>query len=369
MSTDSSIPSTSGPSSKAATPEDKKEKLSKFERRIIELAETFPKGIPDKIIQSDMPEVQGAERAAAINNLIEMGILDLYKQGNELLYKIKIKGTETSHLKNADKEERVVYEIIKEAANKGIWIKDIRFKSNLNQTQLNKILKILEGKRLIKPVKSVAANKKKVYMLFELEPDRSVTGGAWYSDQDFESEFVSILNQQCLRYLREKLDQSENLVEKIGPRAARYHALTKIEDVCNFISNLRISKVELTKDDIECILETLIYDAKIERIVKGDSVFYVAVNSFLDTPGLARTPCGICPVFKECTPNGLVNPKSYIFSLLIHPSKKARTLKPHFKLKYTETLPSRPLLCPAIMSRAYRVAQNGCTLSSLKKFQ
>jgi DNA-directed RNA polymerase III subunit RPC6 len=68
--------------------------------------------------------------------------------------------------------------------------------------------------------------------------------------------------------------------------------------------------VELTKDDIECILETLIYDAKIERIVKGDAVFYVAVNSFLDTPGLARTPCGICPVFKECTPNGLVNPKS-----------------------------------------------------------
>ena len=33
-------------------------------------------------------------------------------------------------------------------------------------------------------------------MLYHLEPDRSVTGGAWYSDQDFESEFVDILNQQ-----------------------------------------------------------------------------------------------------------------------------------------------------------------------------
>ena len=29
-------------------------------------------------------------------------------------------------------------------------------------------------------------------MLFNLEPDHSVTGGAWYSDQDFETEFVVI---------------------------------------------------------------------------------------------------------------------------------------------------------------------------------
>ena len=36
-------------------------------------------------------------------------------------------------------------------------------------------------------------------MLYNLEPDHSVTGGAWYSDQDFESEFVEILNQQAYR--------------------------------------------------------------------------------------------------------------------------------------------------------------------------
>ena len=42
-------------------------------------------------------------------------------------------------------------------------------------------------------------------MLYNLEPDRSVTGGAWYSDQDFESEFVEVLNQQCLKYLEQKV--------------------------------------------------------------------------------------------------------------------------------------------------------------------
>ena len=77
-----------------------------------------------------------------------------------MLYKLKsnrptIKG---------DQEEKIVYEIIEESGNKGLWIRDIRVKSNLVQTQLNKVLKALESKKLIKAVKSVNANKKKVYM-------------------------------------------------------------------------------------------------------------------------------------------------------------------------------------------------------------
>jgi hypothetical protein len=38
----------------------------------------------------------------------------------------------------------------------GIWIRDIRYKSNLQLTQVNKILKTLESKKLIKAIKSVA---------------------------------------------------------------------------------------------------------------------------------------------------------------------------------------------------------------------
>jgi len=38
----------------------------------VELTSQFPKGIPDKIIQNDMPEVPGPERAASINNLLKL---------------------------------------------------------------------------------------------------------------------------------------------------------------------------------------------------------------------------------------------------------------------------------------------------------
>ena len=63
-----------------------------------------------------------------------------------------------SKVKGVDNQERLVYQIIEEAGNKGIWIRDIRLRSNLLLTQLNKILKTLESRNLIKAVKSVGVS-------------------------------------------------------------------------------------------------------------------------------------------------------------------------------------------------------------------
>lgn len=51
----------------------------------------------------------------------------------------------------------------------GIWSRDIRYKSNLPLTEINKILKNLESKKLIKAVKSVAVSS----LLFS-SPERSL---------------------------------------------------------------------------------------------------------------------------------------------------------------------------------------------------
>jgi hypothetical protein len=85
------------------------------------------------------------------------------------------------------------------------------------------------------------ASKKKVYMLYNLEPDRTVTGGAWYCDQDFEAEFVDVLNQQCYRFLHQKLEATRDC--KGGPIAARNISYASSKDVWKYISELGISKV------------------------------------------------------------------------------------------------------------------------------
>lgn len=45
------------------------------------------------------------------------------------------------------------------------------------------------------------------------------------------------------------------------------------------------------------ILNTLVYDGKVERILAGDgSNLYRAIQPLVTSPGLIRTPCGLCPV-------------------------------------------------------------------------
>lgn len=66
-------------------------------------------------------------------------------------------------------------------------------------------------------------------------------------------------------------------------------------------------------EDIETILNTLIYDGKVEMTiiaakegtvgsVDGQMKLYRAVSPLIQPTGLVRTPCGLCPVSnKFCT--------------------------------------------------------------------
>lgn len=145
-------------------------------------------------------------------------------------------------------------------------------------------------------------------MLYDLEPDSSVTGGAWYQDQDFESEFVDILNQQCHRFLLERWEEAK--AQNGGPTLIRNRSYATASDVHKFISNLGISKVELSVEDIESILYTVVLDNKAERVVNSSGLnLYRAVNRFLSSPGLVKTTCGICPIANRCADTGSINPK------------------------------------------------------------
>ncbi|KAI4484092.1 hypothetical protein M0804_007548 [Polistes exclamans] len=286
--------------------------LDMTEQKIIALAQSKPKGISDKDLMSEMPNLQPIQRAQIINKLLAKGYFDLYKHNGSLLYLLK-DPSKTKIAKGSDNEEKIVYSIIEEAGNKGIWIRDIRTKSNLILIQLNKILKKLENKKFIKAVKSVAANKKKVYMVYDLEPDRSITGGAWYQDQDFEAEFVDILNQQCLRFLEQKREDAIKW-DGGGPLDAKNIAFASSHEVLKFISDLGISKVKLMVEDLEMILNTLIYDGKVEKSVSTDGTnMYRSVRPLLTSTGLLKAPCGVCPVMKNCCDIGDVTPTKCLY--------------------------------------------------------
>ena len=297
-----------------------------IENKIQELLVQFPQGIGDKVIIANLPEtVDNKTRAEAINRLLVEDKIDLMKTSEGLLYKNKNPSRASSI--SGDQEEKVVFKIVESSGSLGTWIRDIRAKSNLGQTQLNKVLKSLENRRLIKAVKSVNATKKKVYMLYNLEPDRSVTGGAWYSDHDFESEFVEVLNQQCYRYsltlhhsrANDETDVSRFLFHKLetskasegGPIVAKTASMASVAEVGQFISDLGISKVTLKESDIEAILDTIVYDGKGERCESLEGIrLYRAVQPLVASAGLSSCPCGVCPIMRRCGDQGAVTPAS-----------------------------------------------------------
>ena len=55
----------------------------------------------------------------------------------------------------------------------------MKVRTNLAQPVIQKILKALESRKLVKSVKNINNPSRKVFMLYELEPSREVTGGAW----------------------------------------------------------------------------------------------------------------------------------------------------------------------------------------------
>ena len=40
-------------------------------------------------------------------------------------------------------------------------------------------------------------------MKYDLEPSREITGGAWFTDQEFDSDFVDEM-QLCLNYIMDE---------------------------------------------------------------------------------------------------------------------------------------------------------------------
>jgi DNA-directed RNA polymerase III subunit RPC6 len=148
------------------------DELVNAESLILELiTQSGTEGVSESSLQADMPQLSAHQRLAAINRLSSLGKIDLLRSRQSgLILRLKdnqfdnggITGDLAGLASSGNQEEMVVFTVIREAGTKGIWIKDIAKKTNVRSTRLNKTLKSLESKRLIKSVTAVNANTNKV---------------------------------------------------------------------------------------------------------------------------------------------------------------------------------------------------------------
>lgn len=164
-----------------------------------------------------------------------------------------------------DDNELIIYNHIKEAKNEGIWTKMIKARTNLHQTIMNRCLKLLEQKQLVKSVKSVKFPTRKIYMLYDLTPSIELSGGPWYTDNELDTGFIHELSMACLRYIQSKSWPKEGRSSALYP-ASHTSELPTASSVHRYLKGARLTDTELEPEHVVALLDLLIYDNEVEKI-------------------------------------------------------------------------------------------------------
>ncbi|KAI8068687.1 RNA polymerase Rpc34 [Gongronella butleri] len=283
---------------------------------------------------SDKPaDMEVPEAFHAMNSLLKKNALEVIQVNNENMVKaIDLQDAEKASRLND--EQRIVYNAIRAAGNNGLWTRDLKKKTNLHTIVLNRTLKALENKQEIKSVKHVKFPTRKIYMLFNTTPSSEVTGGAWYTDQELDIDFIDSLKAACLKYIiARSFPRIDNARDALyGPEYEHYPTATEVR---RFITESRISSIDLSVKDISSLLDVLVYDgdvekrlpyldgmdelsegeddeAALEEATGGVQWTYKATRNKakarLPVEAMTETPCGRCPMFTFCTENGPVSP-------------------------------------------------------------
>ncbi|KAI3424011.1 uncharacterized protein J3R85_010660 [Psidium guajava] len=204
-------------------------------------------------------------------------------------------------------QEKILYNLIQSKQDLGIWSLDIKRETSLPDNVVDKSLKSLCSKLLIKEVVNLQFKGRKHFLASEFEPSSEITGGKWYSDQGFlevETEFTNFLKDQCLKHIR-------NL------------KIATVDMVADAVRRSRVLKIDCSSQEIGDIVRALVLDNDvIEMRSNGLGEFaplpigrmcYKCRRSPDATKdptvgAMASTPCGVCPRIAHCTPGGIISP-------------------------------------------------------------
>ncbi|KZT22961.1 hypothetical protein NEOLEDRAFT_1137326 [Neolentinus lepideus HHB14362 ss-1] len=241
--------------------------LHALERKLHQAAVSSPNHtLSQKDVDALAPDPPS--RTDAINFLLKTGMLRLMKEpkgGNA--YRAVLK-KELDVKKDMSGEEAMVLSHIQAAGNEGIWTKHIKAKTELHQTVLDRCLKSLVQKKIIKPEKSVKYPTRKMYMLAHLEPSVELTGGPWYTDNELDTEFIKLLCSACLRFIRDRTfpkTKTQGTSQPLYPisNAPAYPSAGQIQQ---FLSKSKITETQLSVEHVDMLLNVLVLDGEIEKL-------------------------------------------------------------------------------------------------------
>ncbi|KAK6340143.1 34-kDa subunit of RNA polymerase III (C) [Orbilia blumenaviensis] len=263
---------------------------------------------------SYIPKRDAQELLATINELLGRGYLRTLKQGDAFVYQFISKDS-VDRTRNLTPDEALVYQHIESSAREGIWSKILKTRTNLHPTVLTRCLKTLETHRYIKSVKSVKNPTRKIYMLSDLTPAIEVTGGPWFTDAELDADFINALLVAIERFVTSRSfpKQKPGAAGIVIPFEAGYTGYPTLSDITHWVKNSNLTEVDLSEADIKALLEVLIYDGKLEKVIGGTAYKAIRKVEGAVKQGVTEAPCGRCPVFDLCNEDGPINAANCVY--------------------------------------------------------
>ena len=238
-------------------------------------------GVSNGTLQANFPGAKYASLLPVINDMLKENRLELFKEEGkqELTYKLRDE-EQAEKLNELTNEQLLVLQVVERAENAGVWLRDIKNATSMQQQTLNKALKVLESRKLVKTVKSVQQKTKKLYMAYDLVPTREVSGGPWYTDQEFDHEFVGAIKKIVVKYVQSvqtsTLDEIHGALERSG-----------------------IATVPLSVADVKLVIDTLLCDSKLEEFTAVTAASkasrYKIAKPAVDVAWVGEVPAGCVP--------------------------------------------------------------------------
>jgi DNA-directed RNA polymerase III subunit RPC6 len=292
--------------------ESKDNSFKSVNEKILSFLKKNPDGVTQEKLFSAIP-IKEDLIEGSLNALYSQNRINIIESSDGMIIKY-LSEKEALKFRDLTKEEIAVYEIVMQSGSSGISTIEIKLQLKIDNTAyVNKILTKLSKKFLIKSFKVLNTRNKKVWMGIDVEPSTEITGGIWCNDQEFDNDKVSVFCEKCLEYIGTQ--------KQIGRKELLFFAKTL---------NLEQKFSEMKEDDIQKILNILIFDGKIEPIFpenidarflgnkyellldKGnpdqESVRYRKIKDFKKNNIFEYLPCFVCPTANECKINNVINP-------------------------------------------------------------
>ncbi|ORY57763.1 RNA polymerase Rpc34 [Pseudomassariella vexata] len=91
--------------------------------------------------------------------------------------------------------QRMIYSLIDNAGADGVWNQQLRLRTNMEENLVKKVLKELEGKRLISSFTHVENAARKMWIKSSIKPSLKATGGAWFTDGDLDESLIGMISE------------------------------------------------------------------------------------------------------------------------------------------------------------------------------